>query len=196
MTITLRHVWFPHYSWYIKICRKKLCECFFILLYESAFGLVFGKVIVWHTATGYNRFVKWFLFRRWGVFPSGAQWGASTNIFPNILKEYISKYLEIIYFQIIYMYLPNIMLFLLGNGSLRNRAASDNVTPNNVYVPNVKWYVPNVNSFVNQGDTFSALHNGKHQIICFNNLMIESRLNLAANAVYHARSKQCCIARQ
>ena len=60
------------------------------------------------------------------------------NIFPNNLKEYISKYLEIIYFQIIYMYIPNIMLFLLGNGSLRNRAASDNVTPNNVYVPNVK----------------------------------------------------------
>ena len=47
------------------------------------------------------------------------------------------------------MYILNIMLFLLGNGSFGNRAASDNVTPNNVYVPNV-------NSFVNQGDTFST----------------------------------------
>ena len=37
-----------------------------------------------------------------------SQRGASTNIFPNILKEYISKYFERIYFQIFGNYIfPN-----------------------------------------------------------------------------------------
>ena len=133
VTITLRHVWFPHYSWYIKIWRK---NCVNVSL-----SCCMSQPLVWYLGRLLSDTPQPATIDLSNDFCSAggefSQRGASTNIFqnilkvyiskyferiylqifwknifPNILKECTSKYLEILYFQIIYKYIPNKMLFL------------------------------------------------------------------------------------